>query len=89
MFLGYDEHEFGYWMWNLINKKVIRSRDIVFMEENIIVDWETEKKGSSSESTDKEHSDELSTQLAENRIRARNRRRTRYWNLIGTRIRFG
>ena len=38
-------------MWDLAEKKVVRSRDIAFMEEKTIVDWETEKKGSSSEST--------------------------------------
>ena len=49
--MGYSEDEFGYRLWDLIDKKVIRSRDIAFMEEKTIVDWETEKKGSSSEST--------------------------------------
>ena len=36
IFLGYGEDEFGYRLWDLIEKKVIRSRDIVFMEEKII-----------------------------------------------------
>ena len=48
IYLGYDKDEFSYWLWDLINKKVIRSRDIVFMEENTIADWETENMGSPS-----------------------------------------
>ena len=42
--------EIGY---DLIHKKVIRSRHIIFIEEKTIADWETEKKGSSSESTER------------------------------------
>ena len=30
IFLGYDDDEFSYRLWNLSEKKVIRSRDIVF-----------------------------------------------------------
>ena len=37
IFLGYDDDEFGYRLWDIANKKVIRSRDIVFMEEKTIV----------------------------------------------------
>ena len=44
IFLGYGDDEFGYRLWNLAEKKVIRSRDIVFMEEKTITDWDTEKK---------------------------------------------
>ena len=36
IFLGYGEDEFGYRLWDLIDKKVIRSQYIVFMEEKII-----------------------------------------------------
>ena len=42
LFLGYGKDEFGYRLWDLIDKKVIRSRDIIFMEEKTIVDWEME-----------------------------------------------
>ena len=52
IFLGYDDDEFGYRLWDLINKKVIRSRDIVFMEESMIVDWEMEKTWSTLKSTE-------------------------------------
>ena len=38
IFLGYDDDKFGYRLWNLTEKKVIRSRDIFFMEEKTIVD---------------------------------------------------
>ena len=51
IFLRYSEDEFGYRLWNLTDKKVIRSRDIVFMEEKTIVDWEKEKSRTSSEPT--------------------------------------
>ena len=44
----------------LNNKKVNKSQDIVFMQEKTIADWETEKKGSFSESTDKEQLEEIS-----------------------------
>ena len=50
LFLGYDEDEFGYRLWDLIYKKVIRSQDIVIMEEKTIADWEMEKTRSTSKS---------------------------------------
>ena len=59
IYLGYDKDEFSYWLWDLINKKVIRSRDIVFMEENTIADWETKKSGSSSHPTGREQLDKI------------------------------
>ena len=62
IFLGYGDDEFGYRLWNLAKKKVIRSRDIVFMEEKTIVDWEKEKSGSSSKLTERIHPDEERTQ---------------------------
>ena len=58
IFLGYGDDEFGYRLWNLQEKKVIRSRDIVFMEEKIIADWESEMKTTSSESTDRDQLEE-------------------------------
>ena len=48
IFLGYYDDEFGYRLWNLADKKVIRNRDIVFMEEKTIAVWEKEKKGTPS-----------------------------------------
>ena len=49
IFLGYSEDEFGYRLWDLLDKKVVRSRDIVFMEENTIEDWKQQKPVSSSQ----------------------------------------
>ena len=31
-------------MWNPVDKKVFRSRDIIFMEDKTLADWESEKK---------------------------------------------
>ena len=45
IFLGYNIDEFGYRLWDLIDKKVIRSQDIDYKEEKTIADWETEKLG--------------------------------------------
>ena len=46
--MGYGDDE----LWNLAERKVIQSHDIVFMEEKTIADWELEKKTSTFESTD-------------------------------------
>ena len=40
-------------------KKVIRNRDIVVMEEKTIADWESEKRTTSTESTDKDRLEEM------------------------------
>jgi len=48
IFLGYSEDEFGYRFWDLIDKKVVRSRDIVFMEDKTIEDWKQKLPLSSS-----------------------------------------
>ena len=48
IFLGYGDDEFCYRLWNLEEKKVIWSRDIVFMEEKTIADWKSEMKTASS-----------------------------------------
>ena len=53
IFLGYGEDKFRYQLWDVINKKVIRSRDIVVMEEKVVVDWEMKRNGSSSELTER------------------------------------
>ena len=51
IFLGYDDDEFGYRLWDLAEKKVIRSPDIVFMEEKTMIDWENEKKSPTTKSS--------------------------------------
>ena len=38
IFLGYTEVEFGYKLWDLLDKKVVKSRDFVFMEDKTIED---------------------------------------------------
>ena len=38
IFMGYSEDEFGYRLWDLVDKKVVRSRDIVLMEDKTIKD---------------------------------------------------
>ena len=30
IFIGYGDEEFGYSLWDLVKKKVIRSRDVIF-----------------------------------------------------------
>ena len=37
-FVGYGQDEFGYRFYDFINKKLIRSRDAVFMENQTIQD---------------------------------------------------
>ena len=49
IFLGYGDDECGYRQWDLAEGKVIQSRDIVFMDEKTIVDWEKEKTNTSSQ----------------------------------------
>ena len=36
IFLGYSEDEFGYRLWDLLDKKIVRSRDIMSMEDKRI-----------------------------------------------------
>mgnify|MGYP007129911766 CR=1 FL=1 len=58
IFLGYGDDEFSYRQWNLEEKKVIGSHDIVFMEEKTIANWESEKRTTSSVSTDRDQLEE-------------------------------
>ena len=68
IFLVYGDDELSYWLWNLAEKKVIQSRDIVFMEEKTIADWESEMKTTSSESTDRDRLEEARVYSDGNRI---------------------
>ena len=43
------DDEFGYRVWDLVDKKVFRSRDIIFMEDKTLADWKSEKKIKNSE----------------------------------------
>ena len=49
IFLGYGDDEFSYRVWDPVDKKVFRSRDIIFMENKTLADWESEKKIKNSE----------------------------------------
>jgi hypothetical protein len=44
IFLGYGHEEFGYRLWDLVSKKIIQSRDIVFSEDRTIEDMEQTKR---------------------------------------------
>ncbi|KAF3622351.1 putative triacylglycerol lipase 2-like [Capsicum annuum] len=48
--IGYDLDEFGYRLYNLVEKKLVRSRDIVFMENQTIEDIDKMEKLESSSS---------------------------------------
>ena len=37
--MGYSEDEFSYRLWDLVDKKMVRSQDIVLMEDKTIEDW--------------------------------------------------
>jgi hypothetical protein len=43
IFMGYGHEEFGYILWNLVNMKIKRSRDIVFFEDQTIEDLDHKK----------------------------------------------
>ena len=68
IFLGYGEDQFGYQLWDLIDKNVIRSRDIVFIEEKTIIDWEAKMSGSLSHPTRREQPDMMHIRSARSRI---------------------
>ncbi len=57
IFLGYGHDEFGYRLWDPVNKKVVRSRDVVFFEDQTIEDIEkTDKKEKAREEEMLQHS---------------------------------
>ncbi|KAL9437320.1 hypothetical protein AB3S75_023224 [Citrus x aurantiifolia] len=47
-FLGYGHEEFRYKLWELLAKKLIRSRDVVFLEDQIVSDAEKSDESQSS-----------------------------------------
>ena len=51
IFTGYSEDEFGYRLWDLDDKKVVRSRDVVFLEEKTIDVWKRQKSESTNQPT--------------------------------------
>ena len=44
IFLGYGRDDFGYKFWDPVDKKIVRSRDVVFLEDQTIEDIEKEEK---------------------------------------------
>ena len=44
IFLGYPQEDFGYRLWDPVEKKIIRSRDVVFFEDQTTVDFEKSDK---------------------------------------------
>ncbi|URD73988.1 hypothetical protein MUK42_36205 [Musa troglodytarum] len=44
----YDHEEFGYRLWNPVNKKIVRSRDVVFLEDQLFDNGDTVEKPETS-----------------------------------------
>ena len=49
--MGYSEDEFGYRLWDLVDKKVVRNQDVVFLEDKTIADWKKQKLETIAKST--------------------------------------
>ena len=47
--LGYGHEEFGYRLWDPMSKKIVRSRDVMFLEDQLDDDDKVEKASSSIE----------------------------------------
>ena len=58
-FIGYDLDEFGYRLYNRIEKKLVRSPDIIFMENQTIEDIDKAEKVESSNFDGIVHHDEV------------------------------
>jgi hypothetical protein len=58
-FIGYGGDEFGYRLWDDQNKKIIRSRDVIFNEKLMYKDRST------AQSTSPVQNDPVSTELAD------------------------
>ena len=50
IFIGYAREEFDYRLWDPIDKKIIRSGDVIFLEEQTIEDFDKSKKSHLSSS---------------------------------------
>ena len=40
VFVGYGDEEFGFRLWDLTKKKLVRSRDVVFQENQTLGDFD-------------------------------------------------
>ena len=47
IFLGYDHEEFEYKLWDPFSNKIVRSRDVVFLEDQLVDDGDKVEKASS------------------------------------------
>ena len=47
IFLGYGHEEFGYRVWDPMSRKIVRSRDIVFLKDQLVDDDDKVEKVSS------------------------------------------
>ena len=45
IFIGYGDEEFGYRLWDSEKQKIVRSRDVVFLEHKTIKDMEKNVRG--------------------------------------------
>ena len=53
IFLGYGHEEFGYRLWDPLSRKIVKSRDVVFLEDQLVDDGDRVEKSSSSCNTPK------------------------------------
>ena len=44
MFIGYGQEDFGYRLWDPMNKKIIKSRDVIFLEDQTIENFKEKKE---------------------------------------------
>ena len=44
IFIGYGHEDFGYILWDPMKKKIIRSQDVIFLEDQTIEDFEKTEK---------------------------------------------
>ena len=44
IFIGYGQDELGYRFYDLVEKKLVRSRDVVFFEDQTIEDFDKAEK---------------------------------------------
>nr|AAR96002.1 retrotransposon-like protein [Musa acuminata] len=61
IFLGYGHEEFGYRLWDPVNKKIIRSRDVVFLEDQLFDDVYDDHGGDEQEDHGENVSDDTPT----------------------------
>ena len=40
IFLGYGQDDFGYRLWDPVDKKIVRSHDVVFLEDQTMEDFD-------------------------------------------------